>query len=335
MNKYSKWQILTVVFSIISLCLAGYLYEIETRVPVPEEPEPMKVNFAYQYGFHYGTHIVMNYFDLIEKYTGGKAEGVFYKISGGSSINEGIIAGSIQFGSMSAHAAMKGIDTGIGTKIFASMGCKVAELWTWRDDIQGIEDFAEGDIISVVKIGASHYVSMIKAYADIGRTREEAEAMFGFFSHADAYLLMEQREIDAQFAGPPYTTQFEDLGYHKIADEMSIWGTPLPGGVLIGDVSFCQEYPDIAAAVMYAWIDATNWIINNPQEASKIIGEDYGYNEEEAWELWKEANLTWNPVYGLSAVEDLAKTMYDLGLLKNQLTSEDIMFSQTRGTIGR
>ncbi len=333
MSRYSKWQILTVVFSIISLCLAGYIYQVETRVP--EEPEPIKVNFAYQYGFHYGTHIVMNYFDLIEKYTGGKAEGIFHKISGGSSINEGIIAGSIQFGSMSAHAAMKGIDTGIGTKIFASMGSKVAELWTWREDIQGIEDFAEGDIINVVKIGASHYVSMIKAYTDIGKTREEAEAMFGFFSHADGYLLMEQKEIDAHFAGPPYTMQFEDLGYHKIVDEMSIWGTPLPGGVLIGDVNFCQEHPDIAAAVMYAWTDATNWIINNPQEASKIIGEDYGYSEEEAWELWREANLTWNPVYGLSAVEDLAKTMYDLGLLKSQLTSEDIMFSQTRGTIGR
>jgi len=295
----------------------------------------MKVNFAYQYGFHYGTHIIMDHFDLIENYTGGDAVGIFHKISGGSSINEGIIAGSIQFGSMSPHAALKGIDANIGTKIFASMGCKVTELWTWREDIQSIEDFKEGDIVSVTKIGASHYISMIKAYTDIGRTREDAEALFGFFSHPDAFQLMQQKEIDAEFCGPPYNIMYNDLGYHKIADDMSIWGTPLPGGVLIGDIDFCQENPHIAAAVMYAWIDATNWIINNPQEASKIIGADYGYEEEEAWELWQEGSLTWNPLHGLTAVEDLAKTMYDLGTLSRQLTTEDIMFSQTAGMIGQ
>jgi len=331
LNRFSKWQILTAIFCVISLCLGGYVYQVETRVP--EEPETIKVGFAYQHGFHYGTHIIMDHFDLVEKYTGGSAVGVFYKISGGSSINEAIIAGSIQFGSMSAHAALKGIDAGIGTKIFTSMGAKVAELWTWREDIQSIEDFAEGDIINVVKIGASHYVSMIKAYADIGKSKEAAEAMFGFFSHTDGYQLMEQKEIDAHFAGPPYTSQYADLGYHKIADEMSIWGTPLPGGVLIGSVEFCEENPDIAAAVMYAWVDATNWIINNPQEASEIIGEVYGYDD--AWGLWQEANLTWNPVYGLSAVENLAETMYSLELLSSQLITEDILFRQTQGMIGK
>ena len=333
MSKFSIWHLLTVIFAISCLALSIYVYQLVSYVP--EESEPIEVNFAYQFGYHYGTHIIINHFDLIEKYTNGSAVGVFHKISGGSAINEGIIAGSIQFGSMSGHAAMKGIDAGIGTKIFASMGCKVAELWTWREDVQDIGDFAEGDIINVVKIGASHYVSMIKAYTDIGKTKEEAEAMFGFFSHADACQLMEQKEIDAAFAGPPYTQRYAELGYHKIADEMSIWGTPLPGGVLIGSVSFCEEHPDIAAAVMYAWIDATNWIINNPKEASEIIGGDYGNSPEEAWGLWQESNLTWNPIYGLSALEDLAETMHGLGLLGEPLVSEEILFDQTRGLIGQ
>ena len=104
----NKWQMLSAALIILSVCLGAYLYQIDTAVP--EESESIEVNFAYQYGFHYGTHIIMDHFDLVEKYTGGDAVGVFYRISGGSSINEGIIAGSIQFGSMSAHAALKGID---------------------------------------------------------------------------------------------------------------------------------------------------------------------------------------------------------------------------------
>ena len=35
------------------------------------------------------------------------------------------------------------------------------------------------------------------------------------------------------------------------------------------------------------------------------------------------------------AVEDLAKTMYDLELLSEALTTEDILFEQTQGMIGK
>ncbi|GAG60440.1 unnamed protein product, partial [marine sediment metagenome] len=227
------------------------------------------------------------------------------------------------------------IDKGVPTKILISMGMKVAEVWTWRDDIQSIADFKKGDIVNVVKLGSVHYVSLTKAYIELERTRDEAEEIMGFFSHADALQLMIQKEIDAAFAGPPYTTEYEKLGYHKIADEVTIWGTYLPGSCLIGRIKFCEEHPDIMAAVLMAWLEATEYIISNPRDASKIIGEAYEYEADKAWELWQEASLEWNPTFGLTALEKLASMMYQLNFTENDLKFDDICFNTTLSFIDR
>lgn len=318
---------------VIALAIAwGCSLSLQEQTP---ETVVTKVNLAYQFGFHYGQHVIMDHFNLIEKYSGGTLAATFHKISGGSTINEAIVTGNIDFASMSAAASIKGIDKGVPTKIFISMGMKVAEIWTWRDDIQSIEDFSEGDIVAAVKLGSVQYVSLTKAYLDIGRTREEAESIMGFFSHADALQLMIQKEIDAAFSGPPYTTEYEKMGYHKVTDEVEIWGTALPGSVLIGRVEFTDEHPEAVAAVLMAWLEATEFILSNPQEASEIIGATYEYPADKAWELWQEASLEWNPTFGLTALEELASIMYQLEFTANNLKFEDICFKQTLGLIGR
>jgi len=327
-----RYELIIPAIIIVATLVWGYSLTINEKQP---ETAVTEVHLAYQFGFHYGQHVIMDHFNLIEKYGGGTLTAKFEKISGGSTINEAIVTGNIDFASMSAAAAIKGIDKGVPTKILISMGMKVAEIWTWRDDIQSIEDFSAGDIVASVKLGSVQYVSLTKAYLDIGRTREEAEAIMGFFSHADALQLMIQKEIDAAFSGPPYTTEYERMGYHKIADEITIWGTSLPGSCLIGRVEFCDEHPEAMAAVLMAWLEATEYIISNPREASKIIGEAYEYHENEAWILWQEANLEWNPTFGLTALEELASIMHQLEFTENNLKFDDICFNQTLGLIGR
>jgi len=301
-----------------------------------ELAETVEVRFAYGFGFHYGQHIIMDYFDLVEKHSGGKAVVVYQKISGGSAINEAFVAGSVEFASMGVAPAITGVDKGIGTKIFASMGSKEHELWTWRPDVNSIADLKVGDIVSVVKLGSIEQMGMIKAFSDLGRDMSELEQINAFFSHPDSYQLMEQREITADFTAVPYTLQYaENPSYHKIADDTSIWGTPLPGSAFIGSVAFCGEHPEIASAVLYAWLEATNYIINNQQEAAEIIGAVYEYSPEEAWELWQQSEMTWNPTFGLSALEEIADVMYGLGQLSRSLTFEDMLFEQTCGLIGK
>ncbi len=339
MNKY---KVVSVVLAITLIILSSVFWYSLSNPYVPEEPVVTKVRFAYQFGFHYGQHIIMDHFNLLEKYSNGTAIGTFQKISGGTAINEAFVAGSLEFGSMGIAPAIKGVDQQIGTKILLSMGSKEHELWTWREDIQSISDIKPGDKVGVVKLGSIEQAGLIKAFGDLGRTKEEADAVSVFFSHPDAFQLMEEKQIDCAFTGVPYTIQYaNDPKYHLVTCDTEIWGTPLPGSSLIGRVEFCEEHPELLSAVITAWFKATEYIINNPQEASKIIGLVYEYEPTEAWDLWLLKNrlgqpcLMWNPTFGLSAVEDIAAIMYKLDLIQKELTFEDMLFAETKGLIGK
>ena len=291
------------------------------------QPQAIRLNFAYQVGFHYGVSIVMDHFDLVDKHSRGQIEACYFKISGGTTINEAIVAGSIDFAQMGSPPAIKGVDQGIGTKILASFGAKEHELWTWRHDLHSLEDLKEGDIVGVVKLFSIEHVGLIKAFMDMGRTKEDADAISGFFSHSDAYQLMEEGAIDAAFTGVPYTTLYaENPRYHKISGDTEIWGVPLAGGVFIGREDLPKEKVD---AVLAAWIEAIGWIKDHPKEASELVGDVYDYESDEAWTLWQKSGIQWDHTYGLPVLEAQANIMYELGIIKKQLSAEDLMFQQT------
>ena len=306
-----------VCLTLVALLLATNAYWILTK----PKPQAIKLNFAYQVGFHYGPSIIMDHFDLVEKHSNDMIQAGYFKISGGSTINEAIVAGSIDFAQMGSPPAIKGVDQGIGTKILASLGSKEHEVWTWREDVQSLNDLKEGDIIGAVKLYSIEHVGLIKALG-----KEKADALSGFFSHSDAFQMMEEGTIDAAFTGVPYTLLYADNPrYHKISCDTDIWGVSLAGGVFIGRADLDKNIVD---AVLNAWLEAIEWIKNNPQEASKIIGEVYEYEEDEAWDLWQRSGIVWNPAFGLSVLETQADIMYELGIINKQLTAEDLMFEQ-------
>jgi len=307
---------------LLSLLVATNIYWIATS---PKEEG--RLNFAYQVGFHYGPSIIMDHFDLVEKHSDNRIKANYFKISGGSTINEAIVAGSIDFAQMGSPPAIKGVDQGIGTKILASFGSKEHEVWTWRSDINSLNDLKEGDIISVVKLYSIEHVGLIKVFMDMGRTKEEADAISGFFSHSDSYQLMAEGNIDAHFTGVPYTFLYsEDPKYHKISCDTDIWGMSLAGGVFIGRANLDKSTIE---AVLAAWKEAIEWIKTNPKQASEIVGEAYEYEKEEAWEIWQKSGIEWNVKFGLNVIETQANMMYQLGIVNKQLSNEELLFPET------
>ena len=128
------WKVICVVLAVLLMGSNVYWFLASPK------PQTIKINLAYQIGFHYSPSVIMEYFDLVEKHSEGRIQAGYFKISGGTAINEAIVAGSIDFGQMSAPASIKGIDKGIDTKILASFGSKEHYLWTWRKDINSIAD---------------------------------------------------------------------------------------------------------------------------------------------------------------------------------------------------
>ena len=325
----------TLLAVVLAICLVGsniWWYQQSLR---PVEKPKVLVRFAKQYGFHYGPQIVMEKFKLVEKYSGGVAECEWNTISGGTTINEAIVAGSLDFAAMGPPPAIKGIDQGIETRVLLSMGAKEHELWTWREDIQTITDIKPGHKVCLLKVGSIEETGLIKAFSDLGRTKEDVEKVAMYAKHPEAYQLMEQREIDVDFTGAPYTSMYaSDPAYHKIGCDSEIWGVSLPGSCFIGTEAFEKEHPEVFITVVMAWIEAVYWIKNNQREAADMIGEYYEYEPEKRWDMWVESKMEWGPFMGLAAMDDLADMMFQLGMLTKKLTLRDILFEETLAMVG-
>ncbi|MFW6121703.1 MAG: ATP-binding cassette domain-containing protein [Petrotogales bacterium] len=264
-----------------------------------------------------------------------------HELSGGSTINEAIITGDLQFASMGIAPAVIGIDQGVGAKIFASMGSKEHKLWTWRNDINSISDIVsliENGTelkINLLKENSIEEMGMAKALVDLNSSLDYIMDSVVYLSHPDAFSSMLLHEIDVDFTGEPYNSEYDkDEDFHQISSDSEIWGQALPDSSFVARTDFVDQYPDVASAVWMAWCEATNWIINNQEEASYIIGAVLEYEPNEAWDLWQQSNLLWNPTYGLVAVKGYASTLYDFGFIEKSPTIGDLMFAHTRGAAG-
>jgi len=341
MAKRSKTKEIVIGMLVIIILVMAAIWVISPTKPWEPTTEKVEIGFAHQNGFHYGQQIIMDHFDLVEKYSPRPVECTYILISGGSTINEAIITGDIQFASMGIAPAVIGIDQGVGTKIFASMGSKEHKMWTWRDDIQNISDILslieDGETlkINLLKENSIEEIGFAKALIDLNSSLDYIMDSVVYLSHPDAFSSMVLHEIDVDFTGEPYNSEYEkDDDFHQISSDGEIWGQALPGSAFIARTDFIDQYPDVAAAVWIAWCEATNWIINNQEEASNIIGAVLEYEPDEAWDLWQQSNLLWNPTYGLIAVEGYASTLYDFEFIEASPTLEELMFEHTRGAVG-
>jgi len=318
---------------VIIVLIMSAVWAVSPTKPWEPTTEKVEVRCSYQHGFYHGVQIIMDHFNLIEKHCERPIDVTYTQLSGGSATNEAILAGHIDFASMSLQPAVIGISAGVKTKVLASMGIAERELWTWRDDINSIEDLKPGMKVSVLKPDSNVEVSLIKAYLDIERTVSAAKGICVYLEYADSLTAMELKEIDATFVGAPYNAECADRGYHKITDTSTIWGK-MPGSCYVATEKMYNEHPDIISAAFFAWCEACNWINENPKEASKIIGEAMLYNQDDAWELWQQSGLEFNPTYGLETSKEFSDTLYELGLIDNKLSEKQILFPVTRAMIG-
>lgn len=330
-NEHRNKHIIMIIMVIALLGTNAYWASTGTS-PWNPPTEKVHVRLAYQIGFHYSQGIVMEHFDLVEKYSPIPVDVTYTCISSGTAITEAIAAEQLDFGAMGVPPAVLAVCKGVGVKILAGMGSMERTLWTWREEIQTIEDIKPPYKVNITRPESSAGIGLTKAFMGMGRTVEDVEAVSVYLSHPDGLSAMELREIDCDFTVAPYSTLYaSDPAYHKIAGEKEIWG-PIPGSVLLGTESFYEEYPDITAAVFSAWCEATTWLVNNPEDAADIIGDVYGF--ENAQDLWRESAPAFNSAYGLIGLKDFADTLYDLEIIPERHTNEELMFPPTLGIAG-
>jgi len=87
-----------------------------------------------------------------------------------------------------------------------------------------------------------------------------------------------------------------------------------------------REHPEIVEQIIRTHIKATDFAIENPDEAAAIYAAKTGANEtvvKESFENWDGA-LVSDPAPIVDPVLEYAKIQYDLGYIQKPLTKDDL-----------
>lgn len=220
---------------------------------------------------------------------------VTWTLSAGSNkANEFVRSNAIDFGSTAGVAAFLARANGTDqhTIYLYSQPEWTALVVTADSDIQSVEDLA-GKKVAATK-GTDPYFFLLQALDEHGLSESDVEVVN--IQHADGKTALERGDVDAWSGLDPHMAQTEieqgsRLIYRNI--DFNTWGA------LNAQAEFLDAYPDVVTEVLVQYERARHWIIENPDEAARILSEEASLSLEVAEkELFERTNLEIDPVPG-------------------------------------
>jgi NitT/TauT family transport system substrate-binding protein len=306
-----------------------------------------QIRIAEQYGIAFLPLHVIRDQKLIEKY--GREDGLdikveWAKLSGGASMNDGLLSGSIDVAAAGPGPVLTIWDRTRGSanvKGIAALGSLPSFLITRNPNIKSLRDFTKDDKIALPAVGVSVQARtlQIAAEKELGVGHHAAlDALTVTLPHpeATAALLSGATEITAHFSNPPFQYQaLKDPKIHKVVSSYDVLGGPATSNIVYGTTRFRTENPKTYKAFFRALGEAVAWI-----NANKAAAADTYIRVE---------NSKIDPALIRSIVESpdvhytlapertyvYADFMYRTGAIKTKAASwEDYFFDDVRGLPG-
>lgn len=240
-----------------------------------------EIRIARQYGLSYLPLIEIEQNNLIEKQA--KAAGLgdikvnWVTLSGGSSINDALISGSVDLGASGvAPLITLWAKSNGNVKALAALDETPNYLNTNNPAIKSIRDFTEKDRIAVpsVKVSIQAVILQIAAAKAFGEENYgKLDSLTVSLKHPDALiaLLSEKSEVTAHFASPPFMFQeLENPKIHTVLNSYDVLGGPHTFTVLSASKSFYDNNPKLAAAILKALEEANSIIKKDKKAAAEL-----------------------------------------------------------------
>ncbi|MFG1261848.1 MULTISPECIES: ABC transporter substrate-binding protein [Xanthobacter] len=264
------------------LGLAAALALAPLLAAAPAQAEGV-LRIAQQFGTLYTPFHVMKEKGLVEQH--GKALGIDIKVewiqlSGGSAVNDALLAGNIDIASAGIGPFLTLWDKTRGTsnavKIVGAFGAQPNYLLTNNPDVKTIKDFTEKDKIAMPVAGVSVQARILQLAAEqtFGPgNAKKLDALMVTLPHPDATaaLLSGSTEITGYLSNAPFQNHaLKDPKIHKVFSSYDIFGGPVTPTVAYATVKFRQENPKTYKAFLEAFEEATKWVEQNKKEAADI-----------------------------------------------------------------
>lgn len=245
--------------------------------------EEGRLRIAQQFGVVYLLLNVAQDQQLIEKH--GKQQGVdikveFVQLSGGSAVNDALLAGSIDIAGAGVGPLFTIWDRTRGkqnVKGVASLGNFPYYLVSNNPAVKTIADFTDKDRIALPSVGVSVQSRVLqfasaKLWGDKEFNRLDKLQVALPHPEAAAAIISGGTEITAHFGNPPFQEQ-ELAGNPKariVLNSYDVLGGPASATLLYATEKFRAESPKTYRAFVNALDEAAQFIARNPEQAADI-----------------------------------------------------------------
>lgn len=242
-----------------------------------------RIRIAEQFGVVYLLLNVAQDQKLIEK--NGKKRGVdiqveFTKLSGGASINDALLSGSIDIAGAGVGPLLTVWDRTLGkqnVKGVASLGNFPYYLVSNNPNVKTIADFTDKDRIALPAVGVSVQARVLqlasaKQWGDKEYNRLDKLTQALPHPDAAAAIIAGKTEISAHFGNPPFQDQelAQNPNARIVLNSYDVLGGPSSATVLYATEKFRNENPKTYAAFLDALVEAAQFITANPEAAADI-----------------------------------------------------------------
>lgn len=280
--------------------------------PTHARAESSELRVAEQFGIAYLPFLVMRNGHLIEKHLGkaglSSVDVKWVKFGGGSSMNDALISGNLDFAAAGIPAFLslwnKTANNASDVSIAAGFNNIPVFLNTIDPRIHSIKDFREGDKIALpaVKVSLQAMVLQMAAAKEWGQ--QDATRLDKFtvsMKHPDAMaaMLSHGSEIRNHFGSPPFMFQELDRsGVRTILDSSEVLGRH-NFNVIYATKSFRKQNPHLYKAFIDALDEAMQIINADKRRAAQMYVDTAANKRESLDEIYKMVN---NPAMEFTTV---------------------------------
>jgi NitT/TauT family transport system substrate-binding protein len=248
---------------------------------LPARAEVGEITVAQQYGVSFLPLMVMEKHALVEKHAAQAGLAGFkvswVKLAGPSSMNDGLLSGSLHFAAQGAPSLITLWDKTHGQiKGVSAMTTYPLYLVTRNPAVTTIKDFSAADKIAVPSVKISTQAIMLQMAASAAFGEKEfarLDSLTVSLAHPDAVLALGNATIgvNAHFSTSPFYEQEIKLpGAHLVTTNYEILGGPATAVVITASAQFRTGNPKAYRAFVDALAEAIDSINKDKRAAAQL-----------------------------------------------------------------
>lgn len=292
----------------------------------PARAEVSTLRIGLQFGLVYLPVVVAQSEGLIAKRAAElgipNLEVVLLRVSGSTAMNEALLSGSVELGTLGTAGALIAWDRTRGRQQIKSLGALSANLYTLfsnKPGLKSLADFTPADKIAVPALNSPQAIFLKVASEKFLGDKSKADSLIVSLPHPDATAaLLAGQAISGYFATPPFLQVLQrDPRIHPVLTSRDLLGGVDPtGATLACNQAFVDENPKVTQAAFAGLEDAVKLIRDDPKRAVAIYleSEKVALSAAEVERILTDGSITYS--VSPSGVMALARFMLAQGQLR-------------------